>query len=350
MLKTSQTAQIETLIDEQVSCLSGKEATAMDSGLISMTFEDYDAALACFNKVIDEGSNTGPELANALLIRGMLFRHQGETEQALEDLKHAVQVQPDFEPAWNNIAYILNSIKRYYDGLDASDSAIKYSEANAEAWNNRAHALTGLGHLEEALASLDTALYYKPDFANAMYNRGTVLLNLGRYAEAEECIDDALIFDHTIGKAWLYKAMLVAERDPARCIQSLDSAIFYGQADFRTWALKASMLRRSGQTEESLPCYDSALSYERGNYMVWAERGLALDEIGRDEEALASYDSAIAYKQDCYQAWLNRASCLMDMNRLEDALATCDSTLKYIPGFTPAIELRKEIVTMMESK
>lgn len=78
--------------------------------------------------------------------------------KALEDFKQATQIDPQFVPAYSEVAETLYSLKRFAESLPYYDKTIELDPNNAGAYNDR------------ALAKLETKDYYEAisDFSSAI--------------------------------------------------------------------------------------------------------------------------------------------------------------------------------------
>src|SRR5947207_1423148 len=78
-------------------------------------------------------------------------------DEALAAYQQALQLDPDYAKAYNNMGYVLNEIKRYEEALAAYEQAIRLNPNYAKAYNNKAIALEHLGRTTEAQQAYDKA-------------------------------------------------------------------------------------------------------------------------------------------------------------------------------------------------
>ena len=118
-----------------------------------------------------------------LFLRGRhLYQNRGvpQLARAIELLKQAVELDPDFADAWANLAaanivYGYNQEKSYkdfyHDGQQAALRAIEINPDNEFSW-------------DEAMRELELAIHLNPNETNSLLWKGIALINLGYVDQA----------------------------------------------------------------------------------------------------------------------------------------------------------------------
>ena len=70
---------------------------------------------------------------------------------AIEALRQAVRIDPEYVNAWNNLGAAYVELKRYNDAIEASRQAVRIDPENANAWYNLGVAYAFSGNRTEAL-------------------------------------------------------------------------------------------------------------------------------------------------------------------------------------------------------
>jgi len=131
-----------------------------------------------------------------LFLRGRhLYQNRGEAQlaRALELLKQAVELDPDFADAWANLAAANivygygqeEAYKEFY--RDGRLAALRAIEINPD--NGFAHAVLGLAHTgafswDEAMREYELAIRLNPNETNSLLWKGIALINLGYVDQA----------------------------------------------------------------------------------------------------------------------------------------------------------------------
>jgi tetratricopeptide (TPR) repeat protein len=132
-------------------------------------------------KSIEQALELNPGFAEAHNNLGLLLQDRGETQRALDEFDRALSLRPNYAEAHNSRGFALESQRRLDAAADEYVHALKLKPDYAEAHNNRGGLLQSQGRLAEAAECFDCAVALKPDFAIAHYNRALLSLLLGDF-------------------------------------------------------------------------------------------------------------------------------------------------------------------------
>ena len=76
------------------------------------------------------------ESADACLQRGNAFYQQGRLEDAVASYRDALRMNPDFAPAHNNVANVLDGLGRLNEAVAHYEAALKLQPDMAHLHNN----------------------------------------------------------------------------------------------------------------------------------------------------------------------------------------------------------------------
>jgi len=106
-----------------------------------------------------------PEDKNAYLSLGLLKKHETrEVEEALTYFKQAVELDPLYREAMNQLAYTYNELGRFEDAIEAINKYIEIAPDEPNPYDSKGEILAMNGRLDEAIASHVKAIELKPDF------------------------------------------------------------------------------------------------------------------------------------------------------------------------------------------
>jgi tetratricopeptide (TPR) repeat protein len=114
---------------------------------------------------------------------GNLFRESGQLDEAIASYRRALDVKPDYLEALNNLGGALLESGRPPEAIEQYERALALRLDLPELHNNLGKALRANGQVREAIAAHDRALALKPDNAEAHWNRGLMLLLNGQLEE-----------------------------------------------------------------------------------------------------------------------------------------------------------------------
>ena len=130
------------------------------------------------------------------------FHEKGDYVKAIENYDKAIELNPNYEQAWNNKGWSLSTIGRHEEAIPCYDKAIEIDPNFALAWDSKGWSLGALERHEEAIVCCDKAIEIDPNYTKAWNRKGWNLGRLGRHEEAIPCYDKALEIDPTVVEAW----------------------------------------------------------------------------------------------------------------------------------------------------
>lgn len=121
-------------------------------------------------------SEMNPADPKTWLWLGEGYRRRGHLEEALEYMKRAIELQPEYQAAHLNLSALYLELERYEDSLVHSQYLIDdpfYSQPWRAA-SNKGFALFRLGRIEDARESLEEALDFRRNYWQAALNLGVL--------------------------------------------------------------------------------------------------------------------------------------------------------------------------------
>lgn len=167
-----------------------------------------------------------PKDERALTLMGISHFGQLEYAEAARYLEKAIEVAPDFAPAYNQLGYAYRFLERY---ADAEKTFKKYTELIPNDPNPRdsyAEFLLKIGRFDDAVMQYRKALALNATFANSRVGISACYLYQGKYEEAREELKKAYELSRNDGerRAALF-AMAVVSADqgkPDRALMEID--------------------------------------------------------------------------------------------------------------------------------
>jgi predicted O-linked N-acetylglucosamine transferase (SPINDLY family) len=112
--------------------------------------------------------------------QGNMLNALGQHDAAASALRLALELQPDFPEALNNLGNVLLSLRRHSESIATFERAIAQRTDYAEALANLGNAQREASYPDLAVKALEEAIRLKPDFAAAHSNLGNAYFNLGK--------------------------------------------------------------------------------------------------------------------------------------------------------------------------
>lgn len=110
--------------------------------------------------------------------------HLGHFEEVIAACRKALEIEPGYLPAMNNLASALAALGRHEEAAEAFAAVLELAPDNPNVLGNYGHALALAGRTDEARAALEKAVQVQPFYVEAHYNLAILLDQLGMSAEA----------------------------------------------------------------------------------------------------------------------------------------------------------------------
>jgi Flp pilus assembly protein TadD len=142
---------------------------------------------------------------------GILLSDMGCTDEAVAHYRKALELNPKYASAHNNLGHLLTNIGRTDEAMVHLSKALELNPKNAEAHNNFGILLAMIGRPDEAMVHFQKALELNPNYANAHSNLGNLLATIGRSDEAIARYQKALELNPNNGQAHYNISILLAK-------------------------------------------------------------------------------------------------------------------------------------------
>ncbi|MCL5022521.1 MAG: tetratricopeptide repeat protein [Nitrospirae bacterium] len=145
--------------------------------------------LALWNYVIEEEPLKVPHAYNN---RGFILLGKGLIDEAAEQFRIAISLDPGYADAYNNLCLAYKSKGLFASAIEQCRTAVGLKPDYAEAHNNLGVAYKSEGLSEQAMEQYRTALTLKPDYAEAYFNLGIIYLERGDRDMARRSFESGL--------------------------------------------------------------------------------------------------------------------------------------------------------------
>jgi tetratricopeptide (TPR) repeat protein len=230
----------------------------------------------------------------------------GRSDDALVHYRRAVELEPQYAPAYNNLAVV----QRAHGSLDAAVATYRRALAiqpdYPDAHYNLANALLAQNNPREAQEHFEIALRSIPDSAGVRNNLGIALSAQGDTGGAIAAFRNAVAADSRSAKA--HRNLGDALSDAGRtgeAIEELRTSIALDPADPSTHYNLGHVLLGAGRLDEAITEFRAAI--ERAPRMVEAHNnlGIAYGSAGDLASAIAAFERAIAIDPGFADAQVN---------------------------------------------
>lgn len=276
-------------------------------GLEELREQNYEEALENFDQVLQNY----PGFAPALFNKGVVYRAQGNTEQAVDFIEQAIDADPGNE---NYVTALSNMAKRHFrDGLEA------YRR----------------GNLTDADEEFETALQVDETLANAQYMLGVIARRRGSTTEAIDRYQATLEIDENYERAWF--GLGIAYESIARDKQALNA---YEQATeinpnyANAWTRHGLLLNDMERYSEAIQSFQKAIQIDPSSASSYEGLGLAYMEQGKYQQAAEQFTTAIGIDQQNASLNYRLSDAYHELGNYQEMVQTIQEGLQKNPSRT----------------
>ncbi|MDE0177092.1 MAG: tetratricopeptide repeat protein [Gammaproteobacteria bacterium] len=335
-------ANVVAVLREHIEAAQADPASGSRRGTLGLAYEanGYDAAALesyAQAEALDGDAFEWPYL------QAILLQQQARFDEALERMDRALEIDPDYAPAWLWRGYWLLDVDRV-DEAETSFSRADDLGAGAPAvvGQSRVHlrrddAPAALELLEPLSGTLDHPLVFRL-LGRALRDIGhlddaRLALSKGREARQLTWVDPVLdrrtAFIAGFGGRMLQAESLVASGDAAEALPILEELVIDFPAHATLLNLVAVAYSQTGDAEKSLAVLEKGVGLAPDYYPLHLNLAGAYDDLGDTEKALDHLDRAIEVHPTFSVAHERKGVVLMRMGRYEEALSALDTAARH---------------------
>jgi tetratricopeptide (TPR) repeat protein len=248
----------------------------------------YEPAVSSYEKALE----IDPDNAALLNDFGVCMTYLEQWDRALACFNRIVNLETTADYAWQNIGYVHDAQNHLLSARDAYARALDLNPSNAECWVYLGEVDLTMGgdRRESALESFRRATQLDPDSQWGWNGVGRALIELTRLDEALEALDEAIAIDPSELAPWWNRAEALARlglhRDVETCIKQAQEAIADRPGSLR---LKAAMLSDwLGRHDEALAQLEGASVLAPDDESVSSDLAEMLLKVGQYAQSRAA--------------------------------------------------------------
>ena len=221
---------------------------------------------------------------------------------------------------------------RYEEALQQLNHALAIDPHHAVALTARGASLAGLERREEAMLDFERALEADLLYAPAYLERAKVLATQRQGQRAQADLLRACELDPRCKEAWyLLGHLYVARRDVESGIAAYGRVLALDPDDVAGLLRRGTALAQVERHSEALADFDRAMVLAPELTAPYVSRAGALLSLGRFEEALADCDRALSLDPSNTNALVNRGMARGNLGRYDAAVEDLDRALELLP-------------------
>ncbi|KAM4883216.1 protein O-mannosyl-transferase TMTC1-like [Thomomys bottae] len=299
----------------------------------------------------------------------VIFRSQGQKEDAIALLKDYIKYGPEFADAYSSLASLLAEQARFKEAEEVYQAGIKHCPDSSDLHNNYGVFLVDFGSPEKAASHYREAVRLSPGHHVAMVNLGRLYRSQGENSLAEECYKRALQVARTaevlspLGALYyntgqledalhIYReaaalqpsqrelrlalAQVLAVLEQAEEAEQIVSLMVVEEAEcLERYRLLSAIYSKQEHHDKALSAIDHALQLKPKDPKVLSElfftKGNQLREQNLLDKAYESYQAAVELNPDQAQAWMNMGGIQHMQGNYVSARTYYERSLQLLP-------------------
>lgn len=270
--------------------------TAVALGLVTVNRNRaYHAQETMWRDVADKC----PHNHRAFIGIGAELQKKGLLEEAMQQYRHALSIEPAFADAWYNVGTLFEAKKLWGKAARAYERVIELAPQRLHVYEALARALSRAERFAEAARWYDRLADLDPNNARWSYEAGNAFLDSERYGEAIRRYRRATELEAGLVEAWI----------------NLGNA-----------------LRRTGAKDAAIDAYLRAIDQDPGSYVAWLNLGFTRGDTGQTVQAIAAFEQAVSIQPDAAPAHAGLGWALKQAGRHQEAKMRFEEALRLDPA------------------
>jgi len=273
------------------------------------------------------------ERAEFLASLGQVLAARNQSGPAIEALRRAIALRPDYTKAHFDLANIHYAIDDMDRAIESYRRVIALKPDHAHALNNLGNALLRTRRMKEAVEAFESAIRFDPDNALTHYNLGAALQALSQLGRATSAYLRALTIEPKLVEAHNNLGVILQRAGKyEEAAAHFRQAIAIGPAAAAHFNNLGTALHSAGGFEPAEAAYREALRLEPDQVEALNNLGTTLHKLRRPAEAIEAYRKAVSLRPDSGSIFNNLANALKETGRIDEAFACYQRALELRPN------------------
>ena len=195
----------------------------------------------------------------------------GKIDQAITNLRQAIELKPNFAAAYNNLGTILQTQEKFAEAKQCYEKVLQINPNIAQTHSNLATIWQLEGDIERAKEGLRQALQLNPNYTPALTNLANIYQQEGNLGEAKKILTEAIKKDpNNISTQLKIVTILSEEGYLNKALAILHSLLQQPSENAEVYLKIAQIHEFRGELDLAATAYDQVLELEPDNEIYTA--------------------------------------------------------------------------------
>lgn len=277
-------------------------------------------ALNIFNSILEEDKDN----YDALYYRVELYSRLGRLEEAYQDGKRLIELEPEALGVYYSLTRYCISLQKYEEAISYAEklSDISQYRGDVKVLLNSAYSFY-IDSINKNREALDDKEKYK--LAEAYFKTSKIV-------ESYNILQELITQPSCNAEAYsLYCRVLMIKKNYELAYVTVCEALANYEDSYELNFLKADILEELGKYDEALKQYDRAIEINEADFSSYNNKAYILNKLEKYNEALQCANTAIELDPSAAHCYKNKAAALLGLELYEDCLEACEEALdKYL--------------------
>ncbi|MCC6904281.1 MAG: tetratricopeptide repeat protein [Anaerolineae bacterium] len=262
---------------------------ALESG------ERRDSLLEDARKAADRAILADPERPEGYAIAGKVMNWQGNTEESLNQVRLAIQIDGEYAVAHSYLAETQIDLDRWDEALESIQLALSLDPSSADIRRDYGYVLESLGDYASAAVQYETALNLDPNNPYIHSALGRVYRVLGRYDEALDQfffvagqLPENALMQYELGRT--YDTFV---GDPTSALEHYNAATDLDAELTPAWMRTGVLYYRQPSYAQAIPAFERVVAQGGADVDTYILLGLSYAFEGQCSQAIANLTLAL---------------------------------------------------------
>ena len=282
--------------------------------------------------------NKKGELPVAFNNRGNANREKGNYQQAIADLRKAIEIDPTYSRAYHNLGYTYSVLNRPEIALQNYNKAIELSPGTSISYLARGLLFYKNGNQDRAIQDITKAIQLSNDMYLAYYYRGMAYAEKQLYQEAIKDFTKTIEYNHLYTKAYHNRATVLTNiKQYAYALGDINIAVQQQPTNPELYETMGYILIQKKDYPVALVSLGLGISIDPEYAGLYFQRGNANNYMGKYNLAIEDYSRAYQLDPQNHLAVANRGIIMFKKKyypeALEDLLEAINLQPDYADGY-----------------